>query len=127
MREKLKYACMQSCDVVDGTRDHTLAGLCFDIGMDCYPAPVGIDFGLGAISGKQARRIEEKNLRREVKQRAMAKVSANPEKYGFGGVLGMIWLTIEIASIVAKVVRFLMDVRYGLVKDFDDDAVQGVR
>lgn len=126
-QDGLKYACLASCDYMDGTSDHRLAGVVFEVGMECYPKePVPV---MASWPGdiRKVRKREERALRAELKEKTMAVIRSDPQRYGFAGFLGMLLLAIQIIDVVKRVAEWFMDVRYGDNAHYSDTTIQSVR
>jgi hypothetical protein len=127
-RSQIKYAACQAAGFLDGHREHSIAQLAADEILDRWPNSLPVvmeaqgytsDFRKWEKQLRKLRDREEKRIYRDVEAATLAKVKANREAYGVAGILGLIWLLMNIASIVWPIVRALFAMRYEQGHDSD--------
>jgi hypothetical protein len=121
-RDRLKYAACAAVGYQDGSREHSVAQVAMDAALDAWPGPIrevgqenGVYYGFTDKQKRKQRKFrerEEKALYEETKRRTFATVRADPQSYGFVGIIGLVMLLWQIGSIVWPIIRWLMDKRY---------------
>lgn len=124
-RASLKYAACQAAGFQDGDRQHKVAQIALDAGLDFWPNPIETVCEASSYSSfsdkwqrqqRKMREREEKRLHKVMYEAAYTAVAAEPKAYGFVGILSLLFLGLQIASFVNNVVwplvRLLMDKRW---------------